>query len=289
VIDKGLPEAWPQEVVEAAKRFQQGDLLTDPPIAYSASLLFPIWVLTRQESAALTEQDAEPAHLALHKDDGPTYGIVTSQTCDVAEDRLVPVQPWIDVSPVYLCEEGDSLLSRKYVFCLNAMDAPDGKCWVADLRLSVPLEKGLLVDREPIDPFNGSESERIAFGILLGERLARAALSESVHEVVEQTLNGHKRKTGKRVGTRVYKLLLQISQGTRLEPRVVRLHVVSRDSSAAKIDENEMQEWFQSWWDEAREVAEQHSVKLLAPAFHDGASMDVALYDGLVEIRCPLH
>lgn len=50
----------------------------------------------------------------------------------------------------------------------------------------------------------------------------------------------------------------------------------------------ELEEWFQSWWDEAHAIAEQHDLILLATIFHDGASMDVKLYDSLVELRIPI-
>lgn len=286
MIDKGL-EAWPQEVVEAAQKFQQGDLIAEPPIAYAASLLYPVWDLTRQE-ADDDSPNHSPVHLALDQADLPPFGIITSQTCDVAEDRPVPVQPWIDVSPVVLCDHDDPLLECNYAHPLPEKDAPDGKCWVADLRLSVPLEKGLLVGREPIDPFGGSEEKRIAFGRLLGERRARAALSANIHVLIAETLRTHKpRKTGKRVKKRLYKLLLQIQEGSRLDPRAVRLHIVIVENEDATIETSEIQAWFQSWWDEAREIAEQAGVNLLASRFHDGANMNVTLYDSLVEIRIP--
>lgn len=288
MIDEGLTGDWPPEVIEAAKKFQQGDLIVQPPIVYAASLRSPIWELTRVIAEDAGDPDAAPAHLAVDGDEVPPYGIITSQTCDVAEDRPVPVQPWIDIAPVYTCDESNPLLGRDYVFRLDSMQAPDGKRWVADLRLSIPLEKGLLVRREPIDPFGGSEKERIAFGDALGKRLARAALSESVHKVIGQTLRSHNRSAKKRVRKRVYKLMLHIAQGTRLEPEAVRLHVVTLGSPDVESN-REMREWFETWWDGARTIAELHDVNLLAPAFHDSTNMDVALYDELVELRDPLH
>jgi hypothetical protein len=286
VIDKGLG-AWPQEVVAAAKKFQQGDLIAKPPIAYAASLANPVWELTRQE-AADGEHDDMPVHLAIDPDDGPPFGIITSQTCDVAEDRPDPLQPWFEVSPVVLCKLDDPLAGRDYTYPLRAFPAPEDEIYVVDLRLGVSIEKGLLVDRQPVDPFAGSEEERIAFGVMLGRRRTRAALSENVHVFIDQTLNDHKpRKTGKRVKKRLYKLLLQITEGGRLDPRAVRLHVITVENDDATIELPEIEGWFQSWYDEAREVTEQQGVTLLAPVFHDAANMDIRLYDSLIEIRTP--
>jgi hypothetical protein len=160
--------------------------------------------------------------------------------------------------------------------------------WVADLRLTVPLEKGLLVGREPEDPFRGSEEARIAFGIALGERRARAALADGVHVFITQTLRKHKRKAAKTVRTCVYKLMLQIpeGEGTRLEPKAVRLYVIYQPSELS--GEDRMRNWFSSWWDGARLVAEEQGVQLLPVAFEKRTSIDMALYDRLIPIDNPM-
>lgn len=285
MIDKGLTDEWPQEAAAAADKFQQGDLICKPPIGFAASLKHPIWELSRLEAEADPEE--EVAFLALDEDDLPPFGIILSQTCDVAEDRPEPVQPWVEVSPVYEYEIPEDSQPPEYLYPLEAMDADEGYVWVADLRLVVPVEKGLLVRQDPINPFGGSEPARIDFGVALGRRRARAALSEGVHVFIDKTLQRYKpRKTGKRVAERVYALLLDITEGGRLDPKVVRLHVVCQETE--RINQEDTEEWFQEWWDEARLVAEEHSVSLLAPTFHDRTSMDVKLYNRLVAIRCPL-
>jgi hypothetical protein len=286
VIDEGLPDEWPPEVIEAINKFEQGHLIKAPALSYAARLSHPIWDLTRQEAEAEPDTGDVLVQLAVDESDRPPFGIITTQTCDIAEDRPEPCMPWIQVSPVYACSDDDPLLGRDYVQTLDALQPPEpGKRWVADLRLECPLEKSALVDREPIDPFP-SEAERIAFGRLLGERRARAALAESIHEFVSETMKKHKRQTGKRVGKRVYKILLEI-EGQRIEPQAVRVHVITVPGQG--IDDEEIQEWFDSWWDEARLRAEEHGVNLLKTRFHKATSMDVSLYDSLAEIRCPLH
>jgi hypothetical protein len=288
LIDEGLTEPWPQEVIDAARHFQQGDLIEAPPIAYAASSDYPIWSLTRAEAES-GDEHSDTEYLGLHEEDRPPYGIITSQTCDVFEDRPQPLQPWFDVAPVYLCRIGSPLLKRDFIYPLGGLQAPDGSRWIADLRLRASLEKGLLVGRRPIDPFQDDEQARVDFGVALGRRTARAALAGTVHTVIERTIDEHKRKTGRRVGKRVYKLLLAIEEGSRLQPRTVRLHAVCREPFDGSITNDEMENWFQTWYDDAREVAEQNAINLLAPALHRAEKMDVVLYDHLVEIRCPLH
>ncbi len=301
MIDGGLREPWPGEVADAAKRFQQGDLIEDPPLVYTAHLAFPVWALSRDESEAAARDGTSPAaedeleHLAVA--DGPRYGVLTSQTCDIAEDRPEPVQPWVQVCPVYECAADAKLVERDYVYPLPSFAADEGKIWVADLRIECALEKGALVGRQPIDPFAGAEDARIDFGDAVGRRRARAAFAETVHVFVNQTLRSHRdatRNVARRVKKRLYKLMLAVEEGTRLDPRSVQLHVVVTaagpdvdDEADAKARE-ELEEWFGRWWDTATEVAASHGVTLLRTRFHSSDSMDVALYDRLIEMRSPL-
>jgi hypothetical protein len=283
VIDEGVPEEWPSEVADAAAGVQQGDLIRTPPLGYAASLVYPIWSLTRQEAEAGAEP--EPVHLNLHPDDGPQWGIVVSQTCDVAEEG-VPMQPWVEVCPVYEVNAVEVL--PEYMHLLDGMQAAKGRVWVADLRLTVPLEKGLLVGRERRDPFAGSEEARIEFGVKLGWRRSRAALSAGVHTVIRETLK--KRRTNNKNAARaartcVYKLMLQV-QESRLDPRAVRLHVVYQASD--DCTEERMREWFDTWWAKANDAAKAEDIELMPTVFHDRTKMDVRVYDGLIPIENPM-
>lgn len=282
MIDEGLPEEWPPEVVEAAAEVQQGDLIRSPPLGYAASLRYPIWSLTRQEAEAGADPDA--VHLSVHPDDAPEWGIVVSGTCDVAEEG-VPMQPWLEVCPVYEVDAVDKL--PEYFHGLDGMQAAEGRAWVADLRLTVPLEKGVLVGRERRDPF-ASEESRIDFGVKLGWRKARAALSAGVHVVITETIK--KRRSNNRTGARaarkcVYRLMLEV-QESRLAPRAVRLHVVYQASS--DCTEERMREWFATWWEKANETAKEQDIELLPTVFHDRTNMDVQRYDQLIPIENPM-
>lgn len=284
MIDEGLPDEWPTEVVEATAKLQQGDLISEPPLSYAASLAYPIWALTRQE--ADSGSDPDPVHLSFHRDDVPEWGIVVSQTCDVTEDGRRSVQPWVEVCPVY--QVGTSETPPEYLYRLDRMPAAEGQMWVADLRLTVSLEKGLLVGRQRRDPFSGSEEARIDLAEKLGWRRARAALSAGVHVVITDTLKkrrSNNRSAAKAARTCVYKLMLQV-QESRLDPRAVRLHVISQASDVCT--EQRMREWFKKWWEKANEAAQQQNLELLPTVFHDRTSMDVELYDRLIPIENPM-
>lgn len=283
MIDEGVPGEWPPEVVEAAAEVQQGDLISTPPLGYAASLRYPIWSLTRQE--AEVGADSDPVHLSLHPDDGPEWGIVVSQTCDVSEEGAA-MQPWVEICPVYEVDAAET--PPEYMHLLNGMQAAEGRIWVADLRLTVPIEKGLLVGRARGDPFAGSEEARIDFGVKLGWRRARAALSAGVHVAIRETLKkrrANNKNAARAVRTCVYKLMLQV-QESRLKPRAVRLHVVYQVSG--DCTDERMREWFERWWEKANEAAKEEGIELLPTVFHDRTSMDVKLYDGLIPIENPM-
>lgn len=283
MIDEGLPETWLVAVVEAAKNFQQGDLIETPPIGYAASLDHPVWDLTHAESAA---GGVGVAHLALEEADAFPLGIITSQTCDVAEDRPDPVHPWFQISPVYACDNQHRVLNSDYGYTLPKTFRPDhGKRWVADLRIEYPLEKGVLVGREPIAPFT-TEQQRINFGEAVGKRRARAALAESIHAFIGTTLHARRRNTEGRVLKAIelatYGLRLQIAEGTRLDPREVKLHIITVGPADSAI-----RDWYGDWWSEAEAIARESHVALLQNEYHDCKSVDLTVIERLIELRSP--
>jgi hypothetical protein len=164
----------------------------------------------------------------------------------------------------------------------------DADIWVADLRVEMPLEKGLLVGRDPIEAFR-DEAGYIAFANFLARRRGRPALASVFHEVLSATTrrlksarNAH-RTLARRARQNVYKLMLAIEDGTRLEPVAAKLYVVT---DGAPTDD--ARAWFDLWWNEARVVAERHGLQLLPTGWLDATAVDLRLLDDLVEMRSPL-
>jgi hypothetical protein len=123
------------------------------------------------------------------------YGIITTQTCDITEeDSATPRKPWVQVSPVYRYE-GPTEKERE---AINRYAIPDlahltGKhfaeeFYVADLRLSIPLEKSLLVGRESISGF-ASEPDAMGFAEHCSAYLSRPALPGKVVRLVVRHIN----------------------------------------------------------------------------------------------------
>ena len=164
MIPEGLPssrEEWPEELWARLPGFRQGSLIADLPFVYFGNPMVPIHELSRatggDQSATIVEYDGMF-----------DYGILVSQTCDIREeDARRPVKPWVQVAPVYrgdLVVGANTRLAKdimghaqagrvSYLFPIPGLDS--GR-WFADLRLTLPVEKSVLLDRSPID---GLQSE----------------------------------------------------------------------------------------------------------------------------------
>jgi hypothetical protein len=289
VIEPGVAATWPEEVKEALQRFLQGHLIELPPLFYGANLDYPIWSLSSvlDESDEVPDEERRDTIADLAHDQRPPYGILLTQTCDLAEERPNPRQPWVQIAPVYRFDRESSLLAREYVHELDPPTIP-GEVWAADLRIEVPLEKSVLVGRQPIEAFP-DEAGYVDFASVLARRRGRPAFSSVVHEVVTVTMrrlkeeSNSRRQQARRVRERVYKLMIAIQDGTRLHPNAVQVHLVLKGER-----DEDTENWFDEWWDRARTVAEAHGLQLLETVWLDARGVDATLYDELVEVRLPI-
>lgn len=284
MIDRYLRHSWPADVLEALGRFKQGDLIERPPFFYGVTPGMRLWSPDDEDDDPEGQENSSQVE-ELHPEDSPAFGIVTTQTCDIVE-QATPTRPWLQVSPVYRLDEIDPkdrqrFLSKASIVELTGPDLPQGR-WVADLRLEMPLEKTVLVGRETIAGF-ATEEEAEGFGGLLGRRRARAALADELVESVIRLIGKRKRNNQKltaAVWNELYKLGLQIEQGSRMKPVAVRLHVISMEEPNERV-----KSWFQAWEDQAREEAAAVDITLHTTRHHDSRSMDIKLADRLIDLE----
>jgi hypothetical protein len=287
VIDDGLEYPWPEPVRQAIEQFLQGHLIAEPPLFYAADLRHPVWRTTRLVADQTPAPDRGEDFVDLAAGDRPPYGIITTQSCDLSEERPDPRQPWLAVAPVYRVPPDSRLRDREYVFELAPPDL-EGEIWVADLRIEIPLEKSLLVGREPIEAFP-DEAGYIAFANFLARRRGRPALASVFHEVLSATTTTLKKESGanrslaRRARGNVYKLMLAIEDGTRLEPIAAKLYVITNGEPT-----EDARTWFDLWWNAARHIAEERGLQLLPTSWLDAGAVDLKLLDDLVEMRSPL-
>jgi hypothetical protein len=287
VIDEGLGEPWPEPVRNAVGRFLQGHLIERPPLFYAADLRHPVWQTTRLLAETVAEHERGDDFVDVAEAQRPLYGIITTQSCDLAEERPDPRQPWLAVAPVFRIAPGSSLIDRDYIYAL-APPTINSELWIADLRIEMPLEKSLLVGRTPIPAFP-DEAGAIGFANFLARRRGRPALSSVFHEVLSVTtrqlkdVNNAQRKLARRARANIYKLMLAIEDGTYLSPIAAKLYVVT-DGEAT----NDAKAWFDLWWNEARAVGAQHGLQLLPNGWLNAHAVDARLYDDLIEMRSPV-
>lgn len=281
MIDEDL-EPWSEDVRDAVSRFRQGHLVEEPPVFYAADLRHPVWGQTHALAADAEADDTTTILIELDPDQGPPLGIVTTQDCDLDSEA----QPWFAVAPVYPVDD-PRLLEREYV---HPLDPPDRTGdWLADLRIEMPLEKGALVGRDPIEAFPNDDGY-LDFAQLLSRRRGRPALADVLHELIDRTMRAMRQESNalrnlcRRARRQVDRLMLAIPQGTRSRPEAVQLYVVI-DGEA----DDDVREWFGEWWDRARLIAERDGLQLLPVAWLDAHTCDLRLIDELVEIRNPMH
>ena len=166
-----LPAEVPGSVRDAVDLFHQGHLITAPPVFYGAAPATALCPFTEVN----TDLAAEWQVLVLPEDMRPAYTVVTSQTCDICEqgewdNPFVQVSPVIDLAARLNADQKTQLRQHGYkdFVYLTRQPQPDG-FWVADLRISLPLEKGALVGKEPIDGFD-DEISRLIFGERVASR-----------------------------------------------------------------------------------------------------------------------
>jgi hypothetical protein len=160
VIESGLPgpaAEWPDGVLEGLRRFVQGDLVAAPPLAYLTDPSAPIWEESRRFAADIAESGDPPEPDVIHFPPAaaPPYGMITTQTCDLVEEETeVPLWPWVQLVPVYdmhsTLNSGEMGLLRKGRWRRSLLHVPalNPGFFVADFRLSFPVEKGWLVAQD---------------------------------------------------------------------------------------------------------------------------------------------
>jgi len=269
MIDDGNQTPWPDEVRQAVQGFKQGDVLEHPPFFYAADFRYPVWGLTRRVGDGTEESpvvELDPASRVA-----PPYGIITTQTCDLDEQATQPKQPWIQVAPVSLLDHvaGDQWahIEGRRIGHLVALTGPEfasGR-WAADLRIQVPLEKGLLVGRSPIAGFH-NEDGYLAFSEHLARRVGRPALADVlIKAVVTPLQNQMKKLRGERkraIAEHVLELRLE-TDPSRLQPKSARLLILVKQ----KPPPPEVQDWFDQWWETLQHVTDAQDTALLANRF----------------------
>ena len=162
-------------------------------------------------------------------------------------------------------------------------DIPKGHRWYADIRLMVPISKGILLDREPLAGFL-TEEDSLAFGEIIAQKFRRPALHEALSEELPKALEVYVQNAGanRNPFTKVDQVRLHILEGDRLNPARGRLVILTENSPLTPDEQAEWSDLNTS----AAAVFAKHSITY-APLVHfDVTAMTAALYRNTVPVRC---
>ncbi len=201
MYDEGIPERehWPEGVLDAIREFRQGDVISGLPLVYWADPKFAVHARTRFY-AAQGYLDEGPVDFG---DEVAPYGIITTQTCDLAQegDRK-PNSAWVQLAPVFNGEaprtddpdqkvlEGQTrslIKDGKDQYRLWVPNVPADGFWYADLTFEVAVERGWLAGKARIDGF-GDESAREEVGRRLAWLRSRPAFDTKFVKAVQQPM-----------------------------------------------------------------------------------------------------
>lgn len=149
-------------------------------------------VLDRLPVAVWDEQDvlATPGVERALSEEG--WAIVTSQTCDIGSTGPGARHPVVQVSPVVSMTgtNPQRLADAKRGTVTELVHLPNFPAagdWFVDLRISIPVGKGVLMEREPIPGF-ATDAEANQFSERVALKFRRAALHDAIHEVLRPSL-----------------------------------------------------------------------------------------------------
>lgn len=228
-------QPWDQTTLDGLDKWQQGHIVE------TGSRLF--WTAPGGRDVVTGTDGGDPASTrvlgsaAAHTTE---LSVITSQTCDVIGNGQGRKHPWVQVSPI--CEITDPnvianvqngrLLSQ---FLVTADLGREGT-FAVDLRFTHPVSKAVLLDQTPRHAFV-SEVDRCQFAERLAAKVGRASLHDLLAGSLAQALSNfvlEEQKLGEWDGL-VEQFRVVIIEGTRLEPRRVRLLAVTENPPGSSL------------------------------------------------------
>ncbi len=271
MIDDGILRPWPDEIGTTTAPLRQGHLFANPPFFYLGDPRFALWDAT---SALPVDGGADV--VLLNDDEGPPYGLVVTQSCDLDESDHEPRRPWFQICPVYPLDPdnlGDDFRrelendTRLDLAKLKPPDLDQHFYWVADLRIEVPVEKGWLVGRDRVEAF-ADEDGYDKLAVRLRERVSRVAYADSLTQLIRKLQDKFQRLGANGEVKRGVSQIRARIVPSRLAPELVQFIVVKNGDATPKVEE-----WFDNWHAEVRAGEAVQDLDLQPPRYTDWDSM----------------
>jgi hypothetical protein len=258
-LDDLLPEPWTPELLAALDRWRQGHLL---------AVEKGVWLGPAGGGDPVTGDSlaGNVGEVRARSDSfGDTgYMAVISQTCDIAGAPALR-HPFVQACPVRdiaaFPSEKIQQIKDRHVHDYVSLTQPPlaGVEWAVDLRVTVPVSKGVLAAADPVDGFATSEDE-----ILLGHRVASKFARPAVHDVLAGAVFDSLRnclsrnKKSQTWCDNIEQLRLEILEGTVLQPKRVRL-LVYTDTDLGAADRKPLRDEWKSHKKALKSVGIEHA------------------------------
>jgi hypothetical protein len=177
-------------------------------------------------------------------------GVITSQTCDIGATGPGARHPTVQVSPLVRLahlgtDRGEAIRKNRANDMVLIPDVGSDE-WAADLRISFPVSKSVLIAGTPRRGFVSQEEAR-AFAERVAAKTRRPAVHDAISEHLVDELDSfvkRERTAGAGWVDRVEQFRVQVSKGSRLEPQSVGLLVIVLDGPLDPADQAPLRAWW---------------------------------------------
>jgi hypothetical protein len=232
MVNQFLPAPFDDDAFPELDQWQQGSLIGGSTLAWAGP----------KGQDSITSQEYENDWEFRNTGIGDGWSVVTSQTCDISPAGPGSQQPFVQVSPLFDMNQlpFDREEKRKsfitsvkrwdvtYLAPVPSVPGGEGKEWAADLRISIPVSKGLLIAKTPHLGYPEEDDQLILAQHLAG-RVSRPALHDSIVEIA-RVINDDIRQipsTGERSWYEDVEQIRLELRGSRLHPTWVKVHIIS--------------------------------------------------------------
>ena len=175
--------------------------------------------------------------------------IVTSQTCDVAATGPGGRHPTVQVSPVIPLDlltagRAGEVRAGRTLDMVLITNTPAGKEWAADLRISLPVSKSVLVAQQPLRAFNTSH-EAYEFAERVAIKTRRPAVHDAVVDLAKNLdqLVKQQRVAGATWVDRIEQVRARAKTGSLLLPDALELLLITLDGPLTAEQMASLRQW----------------------------------------------
>ncbi|MHB1731918.1 MAG: hypothetical protein ACYCU8_00420 [Ferrimicrobium acidiphilum] len=191
-----------------------------------------------------------PNNLGADDNSPEPIAIITSQTCDVVATGPGGRHPTVQVSPLIRLtqignERAEAVRNGRTVDMVLITNTPPTEEWAADLRISLPISKFVLVAQQPTRAFLTAQDE-CAFADRVALKIRRPAVHDATVELARSLdqLVKTSRRSGMTWIDRVEQVRARATSGTLLKPEALELLIITLDGRFLAEQKDSLRQWY---------------------------------------------